>query len=152
MHFERMRRRGKLDLPTRAERFWSKVPERGEGCWLWTGGGSPYGYFWDGNKHFTAHRYAYTVTVGPIPAGLTIDHLCNTTLCVRPDHLVLATRGENMLRGSAVQASAKARKARPRCRHGHLRNAKNSYVDSNGYRACRVCKREQMRGYRAAHV
>lgn len=44
------------------------------------------------------HRLAYEVHVGPIPAGLTIDHLCGNRRCVEPAHLTLATLQENVAR------------------------------------------------------
>jgi hypothetical protein len=30
---------------------------------------------------------------------MTVDHLCNVPFCVNPDHMKLATRRENTLRG-----------------------------------------------------
>lgn len=45
-----------------------------------------------------AHRFVYELLVGPIPAGLTIDHLCRVTSCVRPDHLEPVTNAENVRR------------------------------------------------------
>src|SRR6187399_713640 len=58
-------------------RFWSKVNKTAE-CWLWTGALDHYGYgafHFDGNAR-RAHRLAYAWLVGPIPSGLTLDHLC----------------------------------------------------------------------------
>jgi hypothetical protein len=84
------------------------------GCWLWLGGkvvgkgAAPYGnycrsaegYYADGQqKHMLAHRYAFELHKGRIPAGMTVDHflepqgLC-TTLCCNPEHLRLATQAE----------------------------------------------------------
>jgi hypothetical protein len=45
-----------------------------------------------------AHRYVYEVLAGPIPDGLTIDHLCLNKPCVNPAHLEPVTLAENMLR------------------------------------------------------
>lgn len=41
----------------------------------------------------------YELLVGPIPEGLTIDHLCRNTMCVNPDHLEPVTHRENLMRG-----------------------------------------------------
>ena len=40
---------------------------------------------------------------GPIPLGangkpLEVDHVCKVTLCQRPDHLQLLTKGDNVRR------------------------------------------------------
>lgn len=74
------------------------------GCWLWTKGKGPYGFFYyikDGITINTpAHRFAYELYREPIPKGLVIDHLCFTTRCVNPAHLEPVTRAENSRRGS----------------------------------------------------
>jgi hypothetical protein len=77
------------------------------GCWMWLGARSKAGYgrFAIGNKsagvpgiYTSAHRITYQVLRGPIPAGLTIDHLCRVTSCVKPDHLEPCTLAENIAR------------------------------------------------------
>jgi hypothetical protein len=81
------------------ERFWRKVTKT-DTCWLWTGAQNSKGYGCVGinrRVHLT-HRVAYTWLVGPIPEGLTIDHLCRNKVCVRPDHLEPVTVGENIRR------------------------------------------------------
>lgn len=94
------RRATEENLP---ERFWALVDKTGE-CWLWTGGRggktSQYGIFRSvaGEKHTPAHRIAYELEVGPIPAGYEIDHLCSTPLCVTPAHLEAVTPAENKRR------------------------------------------------------
>ena len=72
------------------QRFWAKVDRRGDGeCWPWTArtGGPGYGYIDDR----PAHRVAYELTIGPIPLGLVIDHLCRNRICVNPQHLEVVT-------------------------------------------------------------
>lgn len=84
------------------DRFWSKV-DRDPDCWLWLGLRNAYGYgrfFIPGGERL-AHRYAYEFEVGPIPEGLTLDHLCETPACVRPDHLEPVTNAENLRRRHA---------------------------------------------------
>ena len=78
-----------------------------------------------------AHRASYEAFIGPIPDGLTIDHLCRVHACVRPDHLEAVTRSENARR------EANARRPTT-CRAGH-----SSYAIVNGRRRCVTCFSEQ---------
>lgn len=72
------------------ERFWPKA-EVGEDseCWPWVGSRDPYGYgrLKINGKFRGAHRLAYELSVGSIPEGLEIDHLCRNRCCVNPAHL-----------------------------------------------------------------
>lgn len=80
-------------------RFWAKVDKSGgpEACWLWTACKSGFGYgnIWVTNKMKQAHRVAYELFVGPIPAGLCVLHSCDRPLCVNPAHLFLGTYLDN---------------------------------------------------------
>lgn len=69
-----------------------KVDADPDGCWLWTGAlmTAGYGQFrsgGQGSKVVKAHRWLYEQTVGPIPDGHVLHHLCEVKACVRPDHL-----------------------------------------------------------------
>lgn len=82
------------------DRFWERVAKSDE-CWIWSGGkrGVPprqYGIAWDGTRDVSAHRRSYELMVGPIEEGQEVCHRCDTPLCVRPDHLFLGTRSDNM--------------------------------------------------------
>lgn len=83
-----------------AVRFWSKVQKQeGDGCWLWTGGADVAGYGLvrlDDKRMTVAHRAAWALEHGPIPAGLCALHRCDTPRCVRPSHLFLGTRLDNV--------------------------------------------------------
>lgn len=87
-------------------RFWSKVDQltSPEGCWPWLGHRMPrgYGQVRVGTTHWLAHRVAYTLTFGPIPKGMVLDHLCRNTWCVNPDHLEVVTQRENLRRSREV--------------------------------------------------
>lgn len=87
-------------------RFWAKV-NKTDGCWLWTASRSggrkreQYGQFVvtvapNMVRRIGAHVWAYEQANGPVPSGLEIMHLCHNRLCVRPDHLSVGTRSENV--------------------------------------------------------
>lgn len=128
-------------------RFWSKVNKTGT-CWLWTGfkDRKGYGRFNPAHRRSAhAHRFAYEDVVGPIPDGLTIDHLCRVPGCVRPNHLEPVTMRENVLRGFGPTAlNAKKRT----CRHGHPYSGDNLRIAGVRYRVCRACNRRWCSEYR----
>lgn len=80
---------------TARDRFEAFV-RKSDSCWIWTGGRYPTGYGRWGRDY--AHRCAYAIYVGPIPAGMTIDHTCFVKPCVNPLHLELVTKRENIQR------------------------------------------------------
>jgi len=97
-----------------AARFWSHVDRTPE-CWLWTGhvNEDGYGQFKvtdEPGRYRTvrAHRWAWEAARGPVPAGLTLDHLCRRPACVRPDHLDPCTNAENLRRRHARRRAERA--------------------------------------------
>lgn len=77
------------------------VVDRGHGtpCWEWRGALNN-GYGWlsiDGVSQY-AHRRSFVENVGPVPDGLTIDHLCKNRKCVNPTHMEPVTLGQNTRR------------------------------------------------------
>jgi hypothetical protein len=95
-----------LDL-TQDDLFWIKVDADGD-CWVWRGAVDRYGYGKATINHVRhiAHRVAYELMVGPIPEGLTLDHLCRNTLCVNPDHLDPVTNRVNIQRAAVARSAA----------------------------------------------
>lgn len=119
------------------DRFWSKVDATGV-CWLWTAHRDPNGYgrFRLDGAIRPAHRVAYELLVGPIPEGLTLDHLCRIRHCVNPDHLEPVSRRVNTLRGIGVSA---LRARQTHCQHGHEFTPENTYTWRR-QRRCRTCR------------
>lgn len=129
------------------QRFWGKV-EIGApgGCWLWTQGVQHHGHaqFRFNGKNIPAHRFSYELMVGPVPAGLVLDHLCSTPACVNPTHLEPVTPRENAMRSRMVKVAT----AKTHCPRGHEYNDENTQLINNR-RFCRACKREKIAEKRA---
>jgi hypothetical protein len=151
VHYQRWRRGEGASVPKRQldrgvpleQRLLNRRQITPDGCWLWTGSTAIKGYGdikVDGRTAFV-HRLAYRIWVGPIPKGLTIDHLCRTRPCFNPEHLEAVTQRTNTLRGTGPSAK-NARKTR--CPQGH----KYSGTNSQGTRICHKCIAANQRRYR----
>lgn len=129
---------------TTRERLLARVKVTEGGCWEWTGVlVRGYGQMLVSRSSTRyVHRIAYEEFVGPIPKGLTIDHLCRNRACFNPEHLEPVTMRENLLRGNTRQA-ANAQKTH--CVRGHPLSGDNLYVTKRGSRNCRECIRLSQR-------
>lgn len=140
------------DSAARLAAFEAKyIPEPNSGCWLWLGAtrtARGYPLFYDGARKVGGHRWSYESFVGPIPAGLTIDHLCRTPSCVNPDHLEPVTGYVNTLRGRGFPAANVAKEA---CPQGHPYSGGNLRLDARGGRVCRRCANDRAIAYAKAH-
>lgn len=123
---------------TATDRFWQKV-KKTETCWVWLGsvnqGG--YGRFRFSGSVWMAHRWLYTLLRGPIPEGLTLDHLCSNRACVNPSHLEPVTLAENIRRGGSPTA---INRRKMHCPSGHSYSGDNLIIYRSA-RYCRACMR-----------
>jgi hypothetical protein len=114
-----------------------------ECCWLWTKARHVRGYgaIARGRKMFLAHRVVFEWYVGPIPAGLELDHACRQRGCVNPAHLRICTTAENQ-RFPGARTFVAQQLARTHCPRGHAYDAVNTY-EWRGQRLCKQCRRER---------
>lgn len=101
-------------------RFHTKYNRVASGCWEWQAGAFRRGYgmvnlgrFASGRQHTEyAHRVAYVLAKGAIPAGQVVMHACDNVACVNPDHLSLGTQGDNVRDCFAKGRQPKTRRRR----------------------------------------
>jgi hypothetical protein len=146
MHYYRWRRHGDPLVVIKPRKrlnkdFWEFVDVRSENeCWLWTGYVQKTGYAQYGGRD--AHRVAYEIGHGPVPDGLTVDHLCFVPLCMNPKHLEAVSLEENVHRLRMLH--------RGRCRRGHLiQGVEDVYIrPDNGRSQCRICMQERVQRWK----
>jgi hypothetical protein len=85
------------------ERFESKVNVKAPPwvCWPWLGALYRNGYGklaagGIGGATLLAHRVAYELYVGLIPAGSYVRHSCDNPVCVNPAHLQVGSQASNI--------------------------------------------------------
>jgi hypothetical protein len=97
-------------------RFWALARKTKAGCWLWRGHLSPSGYgvfTWRG-RWTRAHRLAYELTSGAIPAGTLVCHRCDVRRCINPAHLYAGSAFDNMRDAAAAGKTRGSRNGRAR--------------------------------------
>lgn len=131
-----------------------------DACWLWTGGSfNPHGCRSDYRlpklvaydpldsekpRSTTAYRVMYMLFKGPIPKGMTVDHICFNPMCCNPAHLQLLTNSENSARKNPERLKRQYGHPRTHCR----KCQSELTVTQTGFRYCRQCDAERGRRYR----
>jgi hypothetical protein len=113
--------------------------EQAGGCLISTYSTGSHGYsqigWYDssaGRSHMAlGHRVAWEAEHGPIPEGLTVDHICRNRRCVNIEHLRLLSNVDN------ARDNGMAR--RTHCPQGHEYDEANTHHDAKGHRKCRAC-------------
>lgn len=124
----------RFDGPAPAHR-----PELGP-CWLYEGSKTARGYGKTRDavgRQVYAHRALLMAFGETIPLDHDTDHLCRVHNCIRPEHLEVVTHAENIRRGESWQAR------KTECPQGHPYDSVNTFLDSEGARRCRTCRRER---------
>jgi hypothetical protein len=120
--------------------FWERVERSGDvdPCWLWRGavGANGYGALRVHGKQWAAHRFAWELTHGPIPAGFWVLHHCDNPLCVNPAHLYLGRHVDNVrdrdVRGRTLRGE----------RHGSTRVSETLLTEVRAQHAAGVLQHE----------
>lgn len=137
--------------------LWQRVAARcvwiGD-CFVWQGATSHgYGRISVEGRLVPVHRIAYQYVHGPIPQGLTIDHVkqrgCQSRGCCHAPHLEAVTHRENLLRGNGFPGHEAQQ---THCLRGHRLSGWNllRWGHKHRKRVCRICHYARTRAYRRA--
>jgi hypothetical protein len=109
------------------------------------------GWRGDGERHLVlVHRATWEAENGPVPLGMTLDHVCKVKACVNPapaHHRLLAnldnarrTAGRDWPLGECIRGHS----------DDHLVERRRGPVNGGGVKMrCIICEREDQRAYRA---
>lgn len=117
----------------------AKTIKQGD-CLVWIGAKTHngYGLVRRNNKSQLAHRVAYTQVKGAIPDGLTINHKCQVTLCINPEHLEAMTLQENI--ALSTKSGVIINRNKTHCIRGHEFTPDNIWYVKTKWNPRRICK------------
>lgn len=106
--------------------------------WPWAKTSAGYGLLLgpDGELDY-AHRLTWKKEHGDIPAGMYICHYCDVPACINVKHLFLGTAADN-------RNDCQTKGRRPEvttCPQGHEYTSTNTYINPNGSKECRECRK-----------
>lgn len=81
-------------------------------CWAYLGALDRNGYGIRGRVESTTtkpHRQSYEEFVGPIPEGITINHMCRHAACINPEHLEPLPNADNVKHACKFRIPKKTR-------------------------------------------
>lgn len=90
-------------------------------------------------KKILMHRLAWEKENGEIPKGMFVLHKCDNRACFNPYHLFLGTIKDNAL--DMVSKGRSHGQKKTHCNNGHEFSKENTIIDSNGHRACHICRK-----------
>ena len=124
------------------------IPEPMSGCLLWIGdhARAGYGRLRIGGKRLYAHRLAWEMAHGPIPAGLSALHHCDNPACVNMEarHIFLGTQKDNvvdMIRKGRDRGASTEHRTASKCKYGHAFGSLNVRIGVGGRRHCVTCEK-----------
>jgi len=122
-------------------RFKKKYEEDESGCWVWKGAMSgPTPYFWLNGRAVSAAMASYRHHVGDTPNGSITYHKCRNQRCVRPDHIIPATRSQH----SQMIETGISNARKTHCPYGHPYDEANT-IRYGGRRYCKTCQNAMSR-------
>lgn len=135
----------------RESKIWSYVDTNGPmhpvlktRCWIWTRGKTAAGYGRIGKDEYT-HRTIWKLIHGKFRKAFMFLHKCDNPPCIRPKHLFVGTRSDNIQDAIAKGRLRNQHTRKSHCMRGHRFNKKNTRFskgrNNHVWRVCRTCRR-----------
>lgn len=137
-----------FNMKTISEKLFDlSIPEPNSGCRIWLGSTNsdpnvnrnarPIVYD-DEGKQIQAHRASYREFVGELTDSENVLHICDTPLCIEPNHLYKGDQLNNV--SDCRNRSRNTHLNKTHCPYGHKYDKENTYL-LHGSRHCRSCMR-----------
>ena len=147
-----------MDTPGLLDKITERLAPPRPDCLIWPGAvDRGYGRVWVDGKAKRVHRVVWELTHGPIPEGLTVDHLCRIRACCNTEHMELVSIEENLERAKPYRMPPLWKKSRSRpprerprktslirgvqCKKGHPYTEGSFSIEPGGTRRCLICRK-----------